>query len=168
MNYCVEQKGMNQPLTIEPDQVKINPEPKSSTGDINPKADTPGLSFDTMNPSFEITVKEPATFTVIYLPNDRPNRPSNINQFVVVISFPDGRPSEEFTSNTPTSALTTTTPSSGAASETTTPSSNAVVPPSSSSPQVNLPVNYRIPVGAVITITVISTTNQAFPQEVRS
>jgi hypothetical protein len=166
MSYCVEQKGMNQPLSLTPDQVTSNPAPTSS-GDINPKPDTTGYTFTSLNPVINVVLKETTTVTVIYLPNDRPNKPSNVNQFVVTVSYPDGRTPDELTSTTPTSGATTTTTPSPSGSETT-PSSNAVILPSSSSPQVNLPTNYRLPVGAVISITIISTTNQDFPRDVRS
>jgi hypothetical protein len=174
MNYCTETKGMNQPLTIQPDQVISNPPstPTTPPADINPTTSisTPGLNFTSPYPQINITLDQPATITLIYLPTDRPNQPSNVNQFTVVFLYPNGTPSQEFTSNSPSTTGTTTptttitTSSTGAPSETTTtPRPPGVVPPSDSSPQVDLPPNFQLPNGTVVIINIISTTDQASP-----
>jgi hypothetical protein len=45
MNFCVEENGMNQPLTITSNQVQFDSPPTQST-DINPTPTTPGLTFN--------------------------------------------------------------------------------------------------------------------------
>lgn len=163
MNYCVEEKGMNQPLTIQPDQVKSNPTPEQTTppGDINPTSTTPGLDFTTMNPEINVTLDQPATLTVIYVPVNRPNEPTNVEEFTVVFVYPDGTRSQPYDSSP---ASSTGEPSSQA---TTTPSTTgANVPPSPQSPQVDLPTNFRVPEGTTIVITITSTKDQSPPENV--
>jgi hypothetical protein len=164
MAYCVEQKGMNEPLTIQPKQVTSEPSPNPTTpeGDINPTPSTPGLSFPTPNPTIKITLDQPATLTVLYVPVDRPNEPSNVNTFTVVFVFPTGEKSPTFTSTIPSAGTTTT--QSGVPSETTTPS--GVFAPSPVSPQVNLPVNFRVPEGTQIVLTITSTSDNSNPRDV--
>lgn len=169
MNYCVEEKGMNQPLTIRPDQVNSNPTPDQTTppGDINPTSTTPGLDFPTMNPRINVTLDQPATLTVIYVPVDRPNEPSNVEEFTVVFVYPDGTTSPSYNSNIPSTGATTT-PATGVPSPaTTTPTTPAgVVPPSPQSPQVDLPPNFQVPSGTTVVITITSTVDQSNPQNV--
>jgi hypothetical protein len=71
---------MNQPFTITPDQVNSNPSPQPTTSlsCINPTSTTPGVDFPTPNPQINVTLDQPATLTVVYLPVDRPNQPSNV------------------------------------------------------------------------------------------
>ena len=168
MNYCVEEKGMNQPLTIQPAQVKSNPSPDPTTpGDINPTGTTPGLDFTTPNPQISVTLDQPAKLTVVYVPVDRPEQPSNVESFTVVFTYPDGTTSPSFNSKIPSpgGATTTTTASSGASSETT-PSTTGVFAPSAVSPQVDLPKNFQVPQGTVVSITITSTTDQLNPRDV--
>lgn len=167
MNYCVEEKGMNQPLTIQPEQVKSNPSPDQTTpGDINPTGTTPGLDFPTPNPQINVTLDQPAKLTVVYVPVDRPEQPSNVKTFTVVFIYPDGSTSPSFDSKIPSpGATTTTTPSSGASSETT-PSTTGVFAPSAVSPQVDLPKNFQVPKDTVISITITSTSDQRNPRDV--
>jgi hypothetical protein len=166
MNFCIEEKGMNQPLTITPDQVQSNPSPTPTTppGDINPTPGTPGLNYSSPNPQINVTLNQPATLTVIYLPVDTPNKPSNVQTFQVVFVYPNGTTSQPYSSIIPsTSATTTTTPSPIA----TTPSPTAIVPPSNASPQVDLPPNFRVPENTTVVITITSTTNGSNPTGVR-
>jgi hypothetical protein len=167
MNFCVEENGMNQPLTITSDQVQFDSPPTQST-DINPTPTTPGLTFTTPNPRISVTLTQPTTLTVIYLPVDRPNNPSNVNDFAVVLTYPNGTTSTPYTSTTPsTSAGTTTTtptPSAGAPSAaSTTPSPTAVVPLSDVSPRVDLPPNFDVPFNTVLTIMITTTTDGSNP-----
>ncbi len=170
MNYCTEENGMNQPLTIQPNQVASNTpyEETTPSGDINPTTSMPGLNFLSTIPLINITLDQPASLTLIYLPVDRPNQPTNVNEFAVVFAYPNGTISDEFTSQIPsTSGTTPTTPSTGAPSETTTtPSISGVVPPSDLSPQVNLPSNFQVPSGTVLMIMITSTTDLASPRGV--
>lgn len=172
MNYCVEEKGMNQPLTIQPDQVKSNPTPEQTTppGDINPTSTTPGLDFTTMNPQINVTLDQPATLTVIYVPINRPNEPTNVEEFTVVFVYPNGTRSQPYDSSPASSTgATTTTPATGEPSSqaTTTPSTTgANVPPSPQSPHVDLPTNFQVPEGTTIVITIISTKDQSPPENV--
>ena len=174
MNYCVEENGMNQPLTIQPNQFISYPSPNQTTpsGNINPTSTTPGLDFPTKNPKINVTLDQPATLTVIYVPVDRPKQPSNVNGFTVVFVYPNGDASPPFNSEIPsggstTTTTTTTTPSSGVPSETTTtPSTSGIVPPSDVSPQVDLPTNFRLPTGTVIVITITSTNDKLNPHDV--
>jgi hypothetical protein len=168
INYCAEENGMNQPLTIRSDQVTSNPPstPTTPSADINPttSTSTPGLNFTSPSPQINITLDQPAAITVIYLPTDRPNQPANVNQFTVVFVYPNGTTSQEFTSSSPSTSGTTTTtatPSTGAPSETTTtPSPIGVVLPSDSSPQVDLPPNFYLPAGTIVIINITSTQDQ--------
>lgn len=169
MNYCVEQNGMNAPLTIQPSQVTSKPsaDPTTPAGDINPTSTTTGLSFPTPNPEISVTLDQPATLTVVYVPVDRPDRPSNVNAFTVVFVYPDGTSSQPYESKIPSAGRTTTTTESGATSQaTTTVSTTGVFAPSDVSPQVDLPVNFRVPQGTVIVITVTSTSDQSNPRDV--
>ena len=174
MNYCTEVKGMNQPLTIQPGQMTSNPSPSpspssSQPSDINPTSTTPGLSFSKPTPQINITIVKETTITIIYIPTDRPNQPTNVKQFVIVFVFPNNTRTPDTPSTVPstsatTTTTTTTTPATGASSTTTTtPSTSAIVPPSDRSPQVDLPANFRVPTGTIIIITIISTTDQQNP-----
>jgi hypothetical protein len=169
MNYCTEENGMNQPLTIQPTQVTSNQtyDQTASPADINPTTTSPGINFPSTNPLINITLNQPATLTLIYLPTDRPNQPTNVNEFSVVFVYPNGTPSVEFISQIPSSSGTTTsttTPSTGASSETTTtPSPSGIVPPSNVSPQVDLPPNFQVPNGTVLMIMITSTNDSASP-----
>lgn len=172
MNYCVEEKGMNQPLTIRPDQVQSNPTPEQTTppGDINPTLTTPGLDFTTMNPQINVTFDQPATLTVLYVPVNRPNEPSNVEEFTIVFVYPDGTTSRPYDSIIPsTTGAATTTPATGEPSSqaTTTPSTTrGVVPPSPQSPQVDLPTNFQVPAGTIVVLTITSTKDQSPPENV--
>jgi len=174
MNYCTEEKGMNQPLPIQPNQITSNPSPNQTTppGDINPTpTPTPGLHFPTMNPQINVTLDQPTTLTVVYLPVDRPNKPSNVNQFTIVFVYPNGTTSPSFNSEITstgqsTTTTTTTTPSGVPAQPTTTPSPAGVVPPSDVSPQVDLPPNFHVPKGTTIVITITLTSDQQNPHDV--
>jgi hypothetical protein len=172
MNYCIQENGMNQPLPIQPNQVTSYP-PNDQTipqGDINPKSTTPGLNFSSPNPQINITLNQPASLTVIYIPTDRPNQPTNVDEFVVVFVYPNSTTSPSFTSQIPsTGRTTTTTPSAstGAPSQiSTTPSPSGIVPPSDVSPQVDLPPNFQVPIGTVVIINITSTTDTSNPSNV--
>ena len=175
MNYCVEEKGMNEPLYIRPEQVTSNPPPEQTTppADINPTSTTPGFDYPitSMNPEIRVTLDQPATLTVIYVPVDRPNEPSNVNEFTVVFIYPNQTRSAPFTSVVPSegapTTTTTTTSAPGAPSQaTTTPSTTAVFPPSSQSPQVDLKPNFEVPRDTIISITITSTKDLSSPQNV--
>ena len=174
MNFCTEEKGMNQPLTIQSTQVKFDVKPDATTppGDINPKqTPTPGLTFSTkMTPTINVTLDQPTTLTVVYLPVDRPNKPSNVNEFTIVFVFPNGTNTPSFTSVIPSAGASTTTttptPSGVTAQSTTTPSPTGVVPPSNVSPQVDLPPNFQVPQGTTIMITITSTSDVSYPHDV--
>jgi hypothetical protein len=158
---------MNQPLTIQPNQVTSNQpynQTTPTTGDINPTTSTPGLNFPSTNALINITLDQPAALTVIYVPTDRPNQPTNVEQFVVVFVYPNGTTSQPFTSQTP-STSGTTTPSTGVSLETTTtlPTPSGVVPPSAVSPQVDLPPNFQVPENTVVIINITSTQQNAPP-----
>jgi hypothetical protein len=166
MNYCVEENGMNQPLTIQPNQVSSNQpfdQTTPSTGDINPTTTTPGLNFPSTNPLINVTLDQPAALTVIYVPTDRPNQPTNVEQFVVTFVYPNGTTSQTFLSQTP--SISGTTPSAGVPSETTTtlPTPSGVVPPSADSPQVDLPPNFQVPANTIVIINITSTTYNTPP-----
>jgi hypothetical protein len=169
MNYCTQENGMNQPLTIQPNQIKFNPTPNTTTppGDINPTTTTtPGLNFPTMNPQINVTLNQPASLTVIYIPVDTPNKPSNVNSFTVVFVYPNNTSSPPLNSNIPStgeSTTTTTTPSGIPSQTTTTPIPSGVVPPSNLSPQVDVPPNFQVPTGTTIVITITSTTDKLNP-----
>jgi hypothetical protein len=167
MNFCVKENGMNQPLTITSDQVQFDSPPTQST-DINPTPTTPGLTFTTPNPRISVTLTQPITLTVIYLPVDRPNNPSNVNDFAVVFTYPNGTTSTSYTSTTSSTSsptiTTTPTPSAGTQiPSSTTPSPTAVVPPSAASPRVDLPPNFDVPQNTVVTIMITSTTDGSNP-----
>jgi hypothetical protein len=167
MNFCVQENGMNQPLTITSNQVQFDSPPTQST-DINPTPTTPGLTFTTPNPRISVTLNQPTTLTLIYLPVDRPNNPSNVKDFAVVLTYPNGTTSTPYTSTaaSTSSPTTTTTPTPAAVSSSsisTTPSTPAVVPPSSASPQVDLPPNFVVPQNTVVTIVITSTTDGLNP-----
>jgi len=152
MYYCTEENGMNQPLTIQPGQT-------TPSGDINPTTSTPGLSLPSSNPQINITLDQPATLTLIYIPTNRPDQPTNVEQFVVVFVYPNNTSSQPFPSEilSPTTT-TSTTPSTGASSETSTTSSTSVtIPPLGASPQVDLPPNFRVPEGTTLIINITST-----------
>jgi hypothetical protein len=167
MNYCAEEKGMNQPLNITPSQVASSPLPDQITpaGDINPTSTKPGLNFPSTTPQINITFDQPATITVIYLPVDRPNQPTNVDEFVVVFVYPNGTTSDQFTSEIPSTVetTTTTTPSGLPSETTTTPSTSGLVPPSDVSPQVDLPPNFHVPQGTKVMITITSTKDELNP-----
>jgi hypothetical protein len=172
MNFCVEEQGMNEPLTLQPSQVTYQPSPDQTTpqGDINPKpTPTPGLTFSTtMTPKITVTLDQPTTLTIVYLPVDRPNKPSNVKEFTVQFTFPNGTNTPAFTSVIPSpgASTTTTTPSGVPAQSTTTPSPTGVVPPSPISPQVDLPPNFQVPQNTSIVITITLTTDEHGPHDV--
>lgn len=158
MNYCVEERGMNQPLTIASKQVSSNPLPVETqpVSDINPISNAPGLSFTSVTPQINVTFDQTATLTLIYLPVDRPNQPSNVEKFSVVFVYPNGSSSDQFQSEIPIMGVTTST-SSIPLESITTPSVESVFPPSDKSPRVDLPSNFEIPTGTVMMITIDST-----------
>ena len=159
MNYCADENGMNQPLDIQPEQVSYDqqPEETSPTGDINPTSSTPGIDFPSPYPKISITFNESTTTTLIYIPTDRPNEPSNVQLFVVTFKYPDGTESETFTSQIPSESTGTITPSTV---------SNGIVSPSSTSPQIDLPSNFEVPSGTVLVLTIIATTDANAPKNV--
>jgi hypothetical protein len=160
MNYCTQENGMNQPLTIQPNQVASNQpfdQTTPTTGDINPTSTTPGLNFPLTSPLINITLVQSAALTLIYLPTDRPNQPTNVEQFTLVFAYPNGTISDQFISQTPSTSGTTTT---------TVPTSSGVVPPSGVSPQVDLPPNFAVPNGTVLMITITTTQNSDSPRGV--
>jgi hypothetical protein len=170
MNYCTQQNGMNQPLTITPEQVISNPPPQSTTplSGINPTSTTPGLDFPTPNPQINVTLDQPTTLTVVYLPIDRPDKPSNVVQFQVEFVYPNGTTSTPFNSTTAsipsTTSTSTTPPSAGSPPPTSTsPSVTTIVPPSDVSPKVNLPANFYVPEDTTIVITITSTIGGSNP-----
>jgi len=164
MNYCVEEKGMNQPLTIQSNQLALTP-PTLPSENINPTLTSPGLNFTSVRPQINITLDQPATLTLIYLPVDRPNQSSNVKEFTVQFLYPNGTLSDEVVSKIPSiSGTTTTTPSTGAPLETTTrPFISGFVPPSDVSPQVDLPPNFVVPQNTTVIITINSTTDAQNP-----
>jgi hypothetical protein len=158
MNYCVEEKGMNQPLTIPSDKVtsdQLFDQTTPTNGDINPTTTTPGLDFPSTKPTINVTLDQPAALTVIYVPTDRPNQPTNVDEFTVTFVYPNGTTSGSFTSKPPSTTGTTTTPSP--------PTKSGVVPPSSNSPQVDLPPNFEVPEGTKVVITITSTDDNKPP-----
>jgi len=168
MNYCVEENGMNQPLSISPQQVTSSPPNDQNTplNNINPTQTSPGLDFPSPNPQINVTTDQPASLTVIYIPTDIPNQPTTVEQFTVTFVFPNGTTSQTFPSTTPssTTTTTTTTPSSStgvAGATTTTPSATSIVPPSGASPQVDLPPNFQVPQNTTIVIQITSTINDS-------
>jgi hypothetical protein len=176
MNYCVEEQGMNAPMTIDSTQVAYKPNPDVTTppGDINPTVSTPGLTFtNEMNPTINVTLNQPATLTLIYVPTDKPNYPSNVNEFIVIFVFPNGTTSTPQTSTISGSVdTTTTTTTSGLLSQTTTTTvatgtTPAVQPPSGVSPQVDLPPNFQVPADTTVIIIITSTIDHHPPTGVR-
>jgi len=164
MNYCTEENGMNQPLSISPQQVTSNPPSDQTTlTNINPTPTSPGLDFPSPNPQINITTNQPASLTVIYIPTGIPNQPTTVEQFTVTFVFPNGTTSQTFPSTTPSSTTTTTpSPSTSVPGETTTtPSATSIVPPSGVSPQVDLPPNFKVPENTTIIIQITSTTNDS-------
>jgi hypothetical protein len=158
MNYCVDEQGMNQPLTIPLDKVSSNQPFEQTTpsgGDINPTTNTPGLNFPTTSPLINITLTQPATLTLVYVPTDRPNQLTNVQQFTLIFAYPDGSLSDQYTS-TPSSTSGTTAPTT----------SNGVVLPSNVSPQVDLPSNFDVPTGTVLMIAITSTESSEAPRGV--
>jgi hypothetical protein len=140
---------------------------KTSSTNINPISTTTGFTFTTPNPQIRVTLDRPTTLTLIYLPVDRPNQPSNVQQFQVVFVYPTGSPSPSFTSTIPsTNDITTltTTPSAGTTPPIfTTPRAITIVPPSNVSSQVDLPPNFQVPQNTVVEITITSTINGSNP-----
>jgi hypothetical protein len=154
---------MDQPLTIQPVQVASDSSLAQTTPvvDINPTTSTPGLTFTSKNPQINITLVQPAALTLVYIPTDRPNEATNVNQFGVQIAYVNGTVSEEFISVIP-SATTTPITTTGVPIETTTISSaSGVVPPSDVSPQVNLPPNSLAATGSKLIINIKSTNDDA-------
>jgi hypothetical protein len=163
MNYCVEEKGMNQPLTIPSDKVTSDQPFEQTTptnGDINPTTTTPGLDFPSIKPTINVTLDQPAALTVIYVPTDRPNQPTNVDEFTVTFVYPNGTTSEPFLSKPLSTTGATTTPSPQ--------TPNGVVPPSASSPQVDLPPNFEVPEDTKLVITITSTDDNKPPTGVCS
>jgi len=170
INYCAEENGMTQPLTILPNQVTSYPLNDQTTppGDINPTSTTPGFNFSSVNPLISIAFDQPTSLTLIYIPTNRPNQPTNVNQFALLFVYPNGTTSQPFTSEIPsvssTTTITTPPPSTGVPSGTsTTPSPSAVIPPSDVSPQVDLPPNFQVPSGTVMIINITSRTDESSP-----
>ncbi|CAF5088956.1 unnamed protein product, partial [Rotaria sp. Silwood1] len=161
MNYCIEEKGMNQPLYIPRSKVSSNPPPERITSDgINPTPTTPGFNYPSTNPVINITLEQPVTLTLIYLPVDRSINPTNVNEFVVQFFYPNGTNSTIFTSKIPSKGKKTTRTPSGILSQTTTiPSIDGIVLPSDMSPQVDLSPNFQVPQQTTIKITITSTKN---------
>ena len=155
MEHCEKTNGMNAPLSIAPTQTESSPKPEQQTpsGDINPTYTEPGLTFSSPTPQINVTLDQPATLTVIYVPTDRPDKPTTVEEFTVTFVYPNGTRSTTYSSVTPP------TPLSSTPSETTTPSpsSTGVVPPSSGSPQVQLPPNFEVPTGTIVVIDVKQT-----------
>jgi hypothetical protein len=171
MDFCIEENGMSQPLTITSNQVQFDSPPTQSTG-INPTPTTPGLTFTTPKPQINVTLDQSTILTVIYLPVDRPNNPSNVQDFAVVFVYPNGTTSTSYTSTTPSTSspttTTTSTPSAGTPQPTsTTPSPAAIVPLSDVSPRVDLPPNFKVPETTTVVILITSTTNGENPTGVR-
>ena len=157
MQYCVDEEGMNQPLNIQPSQVASNQafdQTSPSTRNINPTTSTPGLNFPSTSPLINITLTQPAILTLVYIPTDRPNQLTNVERFTLIFTYPDGSQSDQYIS---TPALP-----SGTAPTT----SNEIVLPSSGSPHVNLPTNFQVPKGTVLTIVITSTENSDAPRGV--
>jgi len=145
---------MNQPLAIQPNQVTTNPprDNPSSPADINPTTTTPGYDFSSPTPRIEIKLDEPETITAFYIPTNRVDLPTTVEEFTVTIIFPDGETFGPFPSETPS-------PSSPSETTTTTPAPGNVVGPSPGSPQVTLPANFNVPKDTVVIIDVTDTKN---------
>jgi len=155
--YCTQEQGMNQTLTIGSSQV-ISSSPTTGPGDISPTSTAPGLTYLSMNPQINITLDRSATLTLIYVPVDRPNRPSNVNGFVVQFVYPNGTTSKLFPSVVPSTGETiiTTSPSG------TTASTTGVFPPSDASPRVDLPPMFRVPENTIVVINITSTRDHSY------
>ena len=162
---------MNEPVNIRPDQVtyKEKPQEPIPSDGINPTPENPGLTYtkDEPTPTISVKLDQPTTLTVIYVPNDRPNEPSNVNTFTVVFTYPNETKSREYPSSTAGSTTTTTTPSGVPSLPQTTPTTPGVQPPSPASPKVDLEPNFYVPPGTVITFTITSTTDDQPPTGVR-
>ena len=149
MSYCQVTVGMNQLLPILPGQVTYNPTPNnpSPSGDINPTPSTPGLNFSSNNPEIQVTLTQPTILTLVYVPTNRKDLPTTVEEFTVTLALPNGTTLGPYPSETP---------STGAPSQTTTSPSNAVSP-SAGSPQVPIPVNSELPQGTIVIIDVTKT-----------
>ena len=148
MSYCEQTNGMNQLLTIQPNQVTFNPQNTNSpSGSINPTPSTPGLDFPSKNPQIQVTLTQPTILTLVYVPTNRNNLPTTVEEFKVILALPNGTTLGPYPSQTP---------STSAPSQTTTSSSN-VVSPSAGSPQVPIPVNSELPQGTIVIIDVTKT-----------
>ncbi len=133
---------MSQPLTIASDKVTSDQPFDQATppnGNINPTSTTPGLNFPSTNPTINVTVDQPAALTVINIPTDRPNQPTNVDEFTVTFVYPNGTTSEPFPSETPLTGV---------------------------SPQVDLPANFEVPDDTVIMISDINTKDGLSPKGV--
>jgi hypothetical protein len=164
---------MNQPLTIQPDQVTFSPPPTNTDNPsyINPTPSSPGMTFNTPTPTINVTLKQPATITVIYIPKQPP---SNVYSFTVIVylpnttvlTFPSTMPPSAGASTTPFGGASTT-PSVLSSQTTTTPITTSIQPLSDSSPRVDFPPNFQVPTGTVIGIMITATTTPANPTAVR-
>ena len=157
MVSCTKQEGMNQPLPIGSEQVTFSPLPAQPLpADVNPTSSNPGVSFPSSNtPQINVTLDQPANLTVVYLPIDRTNQPSNVNAFTVTVVYPDNTPPQTFNSVIPAETeLTTTTVATP---------TGGIFPPSSQSPQVDLPGIFSVPQGTTLVITITSTNNGLYP-----
>ena len=155
-------------LSIQRNQVRSNPPPEETTppGDINPTLTKPGLRFSSINPRINVTLNQAATLALIYLPVDRPNQPSNVNEFVVVFFYVDGTNSQPFTSRIPSTSRTdeaATLPLGISSEASTTSSRNRAFPPSDASPRIDLPPNFRVPQGTKLMLIITSTRDRSKP-----
>ncbi|CAF5029477.1 unnamed protein product, partial [Rotaria sp. Silwood1] len=160
INYCIEEKGMNQTLYIPLSQVSSNPPPQQITSDgINPTSTTPGVDYPSTIPVINIILEQPTALAFIYIPVNRSINPTNVNEFDVQFFYPNGTNSTIFTSKIPSQSETTTTTTtpSGILSQTTTPSTSRILLPSDMSPQVDLLPNFQVPQQTTIKITITST-----------
>ena len=155
-SICAEGSGMNQPLYIQPEQVTYmqEPEQSSSPSDINPTTTTSGVDFEHDYPEIHINLDQAATVSIVYVPVDRPNEPTNVRRFVLAFRYPNGTQSPPYYSQIPSDGAT---PSA---------TSNGFVLPSSVSPQVILPSDYYVPSGTILLLGIISTSDDAPPQNV--
>jgi hypothetical protein len=161
---------MNAPVTITDVTYSTQPESTTPPGDINPTLTKPGLNFpDDNTPTISVKLDQPTNITLIYVPVDRPDKPTNVEQFVVTFKYPDGTTSPQYTSTLAAQTTTTTTPA-GLPSTTSTappPTGAGVQPPSTASPQVDLEPNFSVPKDTVVQITVILTPGGQTPTGVR-
>jgi hypothetical protein len=164
--YCVAEGGMNQPLNIPTSKVTSDDSTVNQPIDINPNSTNPGVTFSNSQPSLTFPLDKSQEFTVLYLPNDRPNQPSNIQSFNVTVYTPNTDQPQTFQSTKPSASSTTTsTPSTGATS--TTPSTTtAVVPLTPASPRVEFLPGTTFPAGSTIIITITGTTDGTNPKAV--